>query len=193
MATSSVEICNSALHKIGAARITSLSDTSKQAIILNDQYDRLRKEVLRGHPWNFAIAFVALSATVNTPIWSDWSTEFLVPSDVLRVLETDLTQDQPWEIGYNVDGNKVLFCQSDSVTIKYVKNVTDTTLFDACFEEALAYRLAADLAYSLVQSQTVQQAMMAEYRKVLATAMSFDAQEKSQDTIIADEWTLIRG
>lgn len=194
MATSSVDICNSALVKLGAARITALSDNTKAAIACNDQYDRLRKEVLRAHPWNFAISYISLSATANTPVWDKWTKEFLVPSDVLRVLETDLVDGEKWELGYNVDGNKVIFCNSDSLKIKYIKDITNTTRFEPNFEEALAFRLAADLAYHLVQSQTVQQQMFRYYKEFMATAMSFDAQEMSQQEVQADAWTTdVRG
>lgn len=194
MATSAVEICNSALIKIGANRITSLSDPDKASVACNDQYDRLRKEVLRAHPWNFAIAYVALAQTVNTPVWDKWDAEFLVPSDVLRVLETDLCSSEAWEIGYNADGNKVIFCNSTSLKIKYIKDITNTTRFDATFEEALAFRMAADLAYKLVNSQTLQQQMFNYYKAAMATAMSYDAQESSQQQVEADAWTIdVRG
>jgi hypothetical protein len=188
MAASAVEICNSALHKLGAARITSLSDSTKAAILCNDQYDRLRKEVLRSHPWNFAIAHVALAATVNTPVWDRFSTEFLIPSDVLRILDTNLPPGVEWEKGYNIDGNSVIFCNTDNLKIKYIKDIQNTTRFDANFDEALALRIAADLAYSLVQSQTVQTNMFNLYKAFLGTAMSFDAQENSDQQIVADEW-----
>jgi hypothetical protein len=193
MATSAVDICNSALYKIGAQRINSLSDDTKAAKICNDQYDRLRKEVLRAHPWNFAITWVELAATVNTPVSDDYENEFLLPSDVLRILETDIQDNVGWEVGNNVDGNKVIFCNSDSLKVKYIKDMTNTTRFAPDFEEALAFRLAADMAYSLVQSQAVQQSMFQYYQLALARAMSFDAQEKGQDEIEADVFTDIRG
>jgi hypothetical protein len=194
MALSAVEICNSALHKIGARRISSLSDGTKEAIILNDMYDRLRKEVLRSHPWNFAIAYVALSETVNTPVWPKWSKEFLLPSDVLRVLEVEPDYDAPWEVGYNTDGNKVIFSTSTSMKIKYIKDITNTTLFAPDFDEALAFRIAADIAYTLVQSQTVQANMFQAYKDFLAQARSFDAQEKSYQSIESEDFTsFVRG
>jgi len=192
MATSSVDICNSALYKIGSTRITALSDNTKGAIICNDQYDRCRKEVLRSHPWNFAITWISLAATVNTPISDDYDYEFLIPSDVLRVLDTNLTTDD-WEIGNNTDGNKVLFCNDDTVKIQYIKDITNTTRFAPDFEEALAFRLAIDLAYAMVQSQSVQQQMFQYYKAALANARSFDAQEKGQDMIEADTFIDIRG
>lgn len=48
-------ICNSALTKIGAATISSISDTNKRALLCNEQYAKLRDDLLRSHPWNFAI------------------------------------------------------------------------------------------------------------------------------------------
>lgn len=189
MAADSVEIVNSALHKLGAKRITSLSDSVKAAEIANDIYNRLRKEVLRSHPWNFAVKYVDLSATANTPVWDlEYTKEFLLPSDVLRVLETDLYEDQKWEIGTNVDNNKVIFCNVDTLAIKYIKDITDTTIFDANFDECLAYRLAMDMAYPLTQSRALSQDMRKAYKEMLGPAMSFDAQEKSPDVVEANQW-----
>lgn len=192
MATSAVDICNSALYKIGAARISSLTESSKAARILNDQYDRLRKEVLRAHPWNFAITWIELGLSANTPVSDDYANEFLLPSDCLRVLETNLASDLDWEVGNNIDGNKVIFCNDVSLKIKYIKDVTNTTRFAPDFEEALAFRIAADIAYSIVQSQSVQQSMFKFYQFSIGQARSFDAQEKGQDFIIADQFTDIR-
>jgi len=193
MATSSTEICNSALNKIGAMRIDNISDNTKAAKLCNDQYDRLRREVLRSHPWNFAITWISLAATVNNPVSDDYDYEFIIPSDVLRVLQTDITDDLGWEVGNNVDGNKVIFCNNSSLKIKYIKDITNTTRFPPDFEEVLAFRMAADMAYSLVQSRAVQDQMFTYYGATLARAMSFDAQEKGQDEITADEFTNIRG
>jgi hypothetical protein len=161
---------------------------------MNDQYDRLRKEVLRSHPWNFSIAYVALAQLAGTPIWTDWTYQYTIPSDVLRVLETNLTDDEPWEIGVSSGGTKVIFSSASAITIKYIKDVTNTTTFDPVFEEALAFRLAADSAYSIVQSQTVQANMFTAYQQSLAQARSFDGQESQpKQQVQADEFINIRG
>lgn len=192
MATSSVEICNSALIKLGARRINALSDDTKAAKLCNEQYDKLRKEVLRSHPWNFAVARKSLAKTANSPAFK-YDNEFALPSDTLRVLETNLLLDEEWEIEVNPSsGAKVLVTNSDSVKIKYIKNVTDTTIFAPDFEEALALRIAADIAYSITQSRTFMNDMHEAYRLFLSQARSFDAQESQLNEIEADEWTDIR-
>ena len=148
MATSEVQICNSALVKIGAARINSLDDETKGAKLCKEQYNKLRKKLLRSHPWNFAIRGVALADSGATPVSIfEFTNEFTLPNDVLRVLGTNLLEVQDWVIETNNDNDIVLLCNSSSVTIRYVKNVTDTTFFPPDFEEALALLIAADLAF----------------------------------------------
>ena len=194
MAASSVEICNSALILIGAKTISSLSDGTKAANVCNAMYDPMRKEVLRAHPWNFAIAYVALADTGNTPVADHWTNEFTIPTDVLRVLETNQTYDADWELGYNASGNKVLWTNDDSVEIKYIKDITNTTRFDPAFDQTLAMRLAAQVAYSLTQSQSVQQNMYRLYLQSIKDARFYDAQEHSFEEVLADEFTeSIRG
>lgn len=55
MASSDVAICNSALIKLGVAEITSLSQNVKRAQLCDEQYPKVRDELLRNHVWNFAI------------------------------------------------------------------------------------------------------------------------------------------
>ena len=50
---SEVSICNSALIKLGASRIASLTEDSKEAKLCYEQYPILRDEVQASHPWNF--------------------------------------------------------------------------------------------------------------------------------------------
>ncbi len=55
------EIVNLALVQIGADRITSLTQETKNAREANAIYDLVRDATLRAHPWNFAIKRVALN------------------------------------------------------------------------------------------------------------------------------------
>ncbi len=59
-----LELCQMALAHLGEARITSLDDTTAAARACNLHYKPTRREVLRSHRWNFALARAVL-----TPPW----------------------------------------------------------------------------------------------------------------------------
>lgn len=187
MATSKTEVCNSALIYLGANTINSLNDSSKNARLCNDQYDKLRKSLLRSHPWNFALTRKDLSQTNNTPAYG-FSNEYLLPSDVLRVWDTNIG-DVEWKVEINPKtGNKVLLTDEGAVSILYIKDVTDTTLFDPMFEEALATSIAYHLAYNIVQSTSLMKNMLAIHQDILARARTMNAQESQLEQVEADDW-----
>lgn len=181
MAVTEVSICNSALIKIGAERILSLDDNTARAKLLKEIYPLVRDDLISSHPWNFATGRVALAALATAPLY-EWSYNFQLPSDCLRVYGTDIDPD-PWK----VEEGKLL-CNSGTVTIKYIKQVTDTAKFSAYFVETFACRLAAEIAYALTQSTTLKDSAEAKYERQLRVARSFDAQESMGDRVYADSW-----
>lgn len=174
-----ISICNSALLKLGADRITSLLENRRGAILCNEQYDKMRQEVLRAHPWNFATARITIAPLVAAPVF-EYDRQFQLPIDCLRVLGTD---DKI--LDFKIEG-RVVLANVTELKIKYIKDITDASLFDACFSEALAARLAADLAYPLVQSNTLHEQMMAYYDRLLRQARTIDGQEGRFDKLISD-------
>jgi hypothetical protein len=196
VAISIVDICNSALSKVGGARISSLDDDTKEGRLCKELYPRASDELLRSHPWNFAIARIALAQTVATPNFG-YDFQYELPVDCLRVIniasEFADSEDLGGSfIGWKIEGRKLLTNEGD-INIKYIKDVSDTPyLFDANFTETLAYRLAKDLAYPLAQSNSLADRMSVEYRESLAFARSYDAQEGSSDRIGANEWITSR-
>ncbi len=182
MAVTSTSICNSALAKIGAERIVSLDSDNNRAKLLKEQYEKLRDELLYAHPWNFAIARVQLAGLVSAPLF-DFSNQFQLPSDCLRVVGSDIPKDADWQ----VEGT-VLVCNYDAVQIKYIRQITDTSKFTPAFAEVLACKIAADVCYAITQSTTLQKNLDEKYEKQLRQARSFDAQESVGDRVYADSW-----
>lgn len=186
MASTEVEIANSALIKVGAQLITSLNDNVKGARIIKEQLPKLRDELILSHPWNFAIKRVELAALVTAPIQlqepDDFRYQLQLPNDVLRVLDTDILFPQPWQI----EGDKLL-ANNNTVKIKYLAQITDPSKWTATFSEVLSLRLAADVSYSLVQSVTLSQQLYALFERKLGEARSYDAQEGRVKRVESDE------
>lgn len=188
--TSEVQICNSALIKLGLDTISSLSDTNKRAKFCDLQYPILRDEVLYSHPWNFAVVRKELAQSATTPAFG-YDYEFVLPSDLLRVLNVNENDDGSiaYAIEYDVTGgNRVLRTNEEAIKILYVRRQTDVTQFTPGFGEALALRLAADLAMPLQNSRTQAELWFGVYNQFLSSARSFDAQEGSVQRVITSTW-----
>lgn len=179
---SETDICSSALLKIGQEAITSLSDNTPRARACSIAYNKVRDQLLRSHPWNFAVQRVELGEIDEDPEY-DYAHQFELPVDCLRVLDTDLSEGEAWEI----EGTR-LMCNSSSVKILYIKQITTVADFDQNFAEVLSWAIAKDIAYALTGSLEVVQYATQGYTQALREARSFNAQESSPQRVQANTW-----
>lgn len=186
LSVSETSICNSALIKVGAATIASLSDGTKNANLCQEQYPKIRDQLLCAHPWNFALKRASLAPLPSVPLF-DYSNTFQLPADCLRVVRIS---DPVLE--WKIEGSQLL-TDSSSVLIKYISHVTDPTLFEASFLTALEFRLSSELAYAISQNATLAQGLFETYKEELAVARSVNSQGAgTPDPVWADDWLLRR-
>lgn len=185
---SEVGICNAALINLGEDTIISLDEDTKAARLCSQRYAPIRDAELRTARWNFAIERVQLAQLTTTPAW-EYLYEYSLPSDYLKLVETDLDDvKEP----YAIEGNKVR-TNSSEVYIRYVRQVTDPNEFDSAFIEALAARISVMLAKPLTDSETVLAAMKELYKDAIQEARTADAQENgSTETFDSNEWLDVR-
>jgi len=178
-----------ALSALGAARITALTEDSKNARECNAIYSLVRDSVLRAHIWNFAIKRVALeSLDVTLDYEDDDMTEvYQKPSDIIRIIE--LNDD---EAIYKMEGDYIV---SDTASLKcrYIACIEDPTKYDSLFVDTLAAALAARLAYSITSSRSVELQKVQIYTEKLKEAKSVDAQEGTPRSGQQDDWLDARG
>lgn len=207
-ASSTTEIANLALAAVGHnEQIASLeTDTSTAADILRLQYPMRRKALLRAHPWNFAIRRATLAQLSAAPNHK-WAHQYTLPVDCLRVLSTSWEEQgynsrDPymtaglWDVSgtpYRVENNR-LMCNEAGVSIEYVADVTDTTLFDAAFTDALVYAVAAAICMPLTSNSAAMERLYQLYERKLSEARVYDAQEGTPREIIDNNhWVQVRG
>lgn len=181
MATSIVQIVNNALVKIGANSITSLTEDSEAARAANVIFEQVRDATLRDHVWNFAIKRVQLAQDTAAPAY-EYAFQYSLPSDCLRLLQMEKKT-----MVYTIEGRKLL-TDEGTAKVKYLAVITDPNEFDAMFVEALSARLAAELAVTLAESNTLYQNMMEIYRLKITDARSVDGQESGEPEVVADTW-----
>ena len=167
MATSKIEICNSALSKLGVEQISSFAETSKASRLCNLQYDKIRKKILREHVWNFAIKRATLAKLAAAPLF-DYSAAFQLPTDCIMPLKINQPTD------FEEEG-KTLLMNASTCILQYICDITDVSYFDTAFEEALAFALAAEFAYPLKQSDSLRQSMKASSELEIRNARFYDA------------------
>lgn len=164
-----VDICNKALSLLSQEAIVSLEDNSPQAYACRTHWGPLRDEILRGHKWNCVAARAQLSRLVETPSF-EYKYYYQLPSDCLFLKEV-----VPHQF-YEVESGRVL-CDSETLSIKYIKSETDTTQYDAQLSAAFSYLLAAELAYQMTSSASLGQGFLATGKEKLSDAKASDAFE----------------
>lgn len=182
MAQTVVDCCNSALQRVGATTILSLSDNSPEARVCSVAYDSNRRDELRKHTWNFAVKRVVLAPDATAPAF-DYMYQFTLPSDCLRVLRP-ATPDLDWQI----EGRKILTNDSATLNLRYVSDVVDCAQWDASFYNVMAASLAIDIVERLTQSNVKKKDLIEDYKDAVSDAKRIDAFEGGPDDAADDDW-----
>lgn len=181
-----VDIFNKALDKLGHSPITSVDDGTKAANLCSRNWPMVRDEVLRDHPWNFAVRRATLASETTAPVWG-FSASFPFPDNCLRVLEVrDLSTDE-----YQIEGRAIL-ADATVLYIRFTSRIEDPNEYDAQFVNAVATKLAFEMCESLTQSSTKKDVLFQEYKDALTSAARSDGQENPPRRFEEDEWIAVR-
>lgn len=178
---SEIEICNVALSHIGKYPIDSLNDRTKEAVECKRLYPRVRDSVMRDHPWNFATKRLTLAALTEEVEGFDYVYQW--PSDCLRALKiynpADEEEEIVFEIGVSNDlSTRVILTDQEDAILIYVARVTNPNVYDTVFIDALAYRLASELAIPLAGDPNLGNAMARMYSAQLGRAQMTNSNER---------------
>ena len=184
---SRVAIANLALTSLGADRIVSFTEDSENARRINAIFDYCLDDVLRSHPWNFAIQRQQLAKLVSVPAFG-YSYEYLLPGDALRVIE--VSDGVNLILDFKIENRKLL-TDYDGIFIKYIGTITDPTQYTSQFVMVLSSRLAAELAYAITNNKATAEMSFQIYTQRLQVAKEADAQESDSTNVIdQDLWTI---
>lgn len=188
--SSKVEIGNRALQLLGAKRIVSLTEDSRNARAINAAYEPVKKAELRKHTWGCATKRVQLAADATPPAF-DRANYFTLPADYIRLLPPDP------EANYNtldwvIEGKKIVTNDSAPLNVRYIYDVTDPNEMDVLFREAFAARLAMELCEEITQSNSKMSTAMAKYDETINEAKRANAIEKASEKPPEDDWVTVR-
>ena len=167
-----VEISSNALRLLGDDPITSFSDDTERARLVNAVYEEMRDEVTRAAVWNCCKSRQVLASLSETPAFG-WAYYHQLPADCLRVVDV-LSGDT--RIDHTIEGRR-LMTDVSSVNLIFLKRVTDPNELDVLFIAAYTARIAAELALPISGSNTVATAMWRAYDMKITEARPIDSQE----------------
>lgn len=188
---SDVEICNLALAKAGAERITSLLDDSKQAKLLNSMYVHKRDAELAANHWTFATKRASIAAASAAPSYG-WARSYPLPSDFLRLVQVGDNYTF-YDTGGNgqlfeVEGKAILTDEAAPLKIRYIQRVENSGTFPVLFAEVLACRLHVEICEALTQSSTKAEQALNGYKMAVREAKRANAIERPPQVVPDASW-----
>ena len=178
---SEVAICNTALAWLGQTPITTLDDPADpNAEKCRNVYPFVRDAVLEEREWTFARAR-ATSTTEQRDDWDQWY-KHSFPEDWLTVSNVYEDANSEENIEWVREGRYIL-TKYETVYMRGLKRIVDTGQFSNLFVQALAARMAADLAIPLTQDRQMQADMWQLYQAKLMEAAARDGYQGSSQKL----------
>ena len=178
---SEVAICNTALAWLGQTPITTLDDPADpNAEKCRNVYPFVRDAVLEEREWTFARAR-ATSTTEQRDDWDQWY-KHSFPEDWLTVSNVYEDANSEENIEWVREGRYIL-TKYETVYMRGLKRIVDTGQFSNLFVQALAARMAADLAVPLTQDRQMQADMWQLYQAKLMEAAARDGYQGSSQKL----------
>lgn len=162
-----VTICSDSSLLVGGNPIADLTDDTTEARLTSNLFEMVRDDLLRAHPWTFAIKRVDLSP-LSTPPEYGFRYAFNCPSDMLRLLSVDNAQ---MGIHFVLENRKIL-ADIASIRLRYVYRNEEVAGWAPDFVSTVTYELASQIAYPIAKYDSLRQtlAQQAQYKLMLAKA-----------------------
>lgn len=186
MALSSIELCSSALVKLGAESISSFDDGSAEARVASRLYPLLRDALLSTHPWSFATRQSELARLAEVPT-TTFEYAYQLPNDFLKALSAG-NGGRGRGLVYQLV-NRQLHTDAEPVVLTYVFRPSEGD-FPAYFNAALVTRLAAEFCLPLTENSSRAERLSRLAEAELKVAKLVDSQQDTPPRV--EDFTLIR-
>lgn len=194
-----MEICNSALIKMGAEPLLNLEEPNKKAATLKLRYPLIRDAELRRRRWRFSLDRAYLAADAEAPPFT-YARSFTLPARALRVIQVadvniglNLADYRSnGSAPFSIEGNKILTNYPAPLAVRFIQRIESPGLFDAAFVESLASRIAYECCETITQSDSKKKGLFDDYRFAIREAVAANAIERPPEHSDDDTWVLAR-
>ena len=172
-------IANLALSNLGEARIQNLTEDSSRARACSARIEAVIETVLRMNVWNSALERKLLTQ-IDAPIFG-WNYTYQLPSDCIKVVEVEPVSK------FQVEKKNILSNET-SLYLLYVGTPTDINNLDSLLAEAIAMKLAVEIAETLTSKEGLKNEMSQKYFIALQEARSANSRDKTPDHRERSSW-----
>lgn len=181
------EICNIALGKLGADRISGFENPkTDNEQLCNLFYPTVLHMMLEQRNWTFLVKRVVLSTPeVSTPAWG-YGKSFLVPSDFYRVIEVRRNTSDGASTGFKwqLEDSRIV-CDVETVYVRYLSSDIPSNQYSGMFVLALATQLAAQMCMQITENRGLRIDLAAEANQLLKDAAAVDGMQGRHEQIHA--------
>jgi hypothetical protein len=186
---SPVDICNLALGKLGAERITNIDNPQTD----NEQlcslfYPIVRDMMLEQRDWSFLMKRATLSVPDATPPNWGYGQSFTLPVDTYRVIDCrrDTNNGAPSSFQWNKEENKIV-CDVDIVYIRYITKNFQQSQLSGLFVIAMATQLAAQMAIQITENRNLKLDLVGEADALTIEASANDGMQGKHEQTHASQ------
>lgn len=187
---SKVQICNLALIRVGASRITSLSDNTETAKLCNTLYDDTAEEVMSRGEWTSVITRATLNQTTNTPAYG-FAFEFQLPTNPRQLKILDINEITTGDVAFRIEGDKLLSDES-TMKIRYMGFLDDTGSYDTYLKRSITLKLSSLLALPLTGSVQLANNLNIEYERSITSGLAMNGQQGSNEMTTSPDLHQVR-
>ena len=180
---SDIDISSNALQMIGATSINSFTDPGSGAKVASALYETILEAMLTTNYWRFTVKQQSLNRLSSTPL-NGYQYAFQIPTDSLKIERVDPRS------GYKIFEDK-LYSNHTEIAVDYVYRPS-TSSFPAYFVLALTYKLAAEFALAVRDSDKINALYERKHLAALADGFAADAQQYPQTPILDQPFTDVR-
>ena len=174
---SQVSICNQALTTLGAKAILNIDEQTTEGKLCKLHYQTTLDSMLESASWSFATKRIKLPLSAQAP-QAPWIGKYLIPVDMLRVLECGDEPDFYWEntTNWQVEG-KYINTMGENCYVRGLTNDIGDANFTPSFNQAFAARLAADLCLAITQSASLTNSLYQKAGELMQIAITMDSMQ----------------
>jgi len=190
-----IEVANLALERIGSNSIMSLDDPNIEARTVKRELEQSRLYLLRHIEWNFAAKWVQLDTPSNDIVLPQFDYVFRAPADMIMIRGLKYPKSggsASSSVDIGLDPIRRWQRVGQYIGTNYSQPVVEYTWdcpighWDGSAAEALAWRVASQIAIPLARSADTKNMAIAEYSTTLQFAQNVDGREGVQDRLVTD-------